>query len=152
MIFFSICISRFSKQYSIISMNELLSKENSIVCPISEWLLQTKAYVAVMAHKPVVSLMEHLQVPNAFPTSPAGPITILYHVVATKSKLRYHPRQLPFILQEFYPHPSHTASKLASRILSGKGLYGSRGDQGNTQVWCNSTALKEKRSAVRVDA
>lgn len=152
MIFFSICISRFSKQYSLISMNELLSKENAIVCPVSEWLLQTEAYVAVMAHKPAVSLMEHLQVPNAFPTSPAGPITILYHVVATESKLRYHPRQLPFILQEFYPHPSHAASKLASCILSGKGLHGSRGDQGNTQVWCSSTALKEKRSAVRVDA
>lgn len=67
MIFFPTCISRFSKQYSIISMNKLHSKENSIACPVSEWLLQTEAYVAVMAHKPTVSLMEHLQVPNAFP-------------------------------------------------------------------------------------
>lgn len=83
-----------------------------------------------MAHKPAVSLVEHLQVPNAFPTSPAGLITILYHVAAMKSKLRYHSRQFPFILQEFHPHPPHAASKLAWRILSGKGLHGSRGRSG----------------------
>lgn len=87
-----------------------------------------------------------------FPTSPAGLITILYHIAAMKSKLRYHPRQFPFILQEFHSLPPHAASKLALRILSGKGLHVSGGDQGNTQVWCSSTALKEKRSAVRVDA
>ncbi|KAM7317124.1 hypothetical protein ACRRTK_023426 [Alexandromys fortis] len=69
-------------------MNELHSKKNSIACPVSECLLQTEAYVAVMAQKPAVSLVEHLQVPNAFPTSPAGLTTILYHVAATKSQLR----------------------------------------------------------------